>query len=208
MAEELDSTQKPKKVELIKHVRNDHDPQEGKSGSGGEHGERRKVVVVKKKSTLPVAPGGVKKIQPKVVVVPAQMETGNEKEGAPPVSEPAGTKENSLPPGGVTKNIPPARSEDMRIAAFPNTQRPAVAVGRVGGRPVGPRPPRDEGNRPPFPNQRTPGGPGRTGGRTIGPRPGDNRAGFQGGPRQFGSGAPSRQGGPRPAGGPGRPGGF
>ncbi|MDR2758809.1 MAG: translation initiation factor IF-2 N-terminal domain-containing protein, partial [Spirochaetaceae bacterium] len=209
MAEELDSTQKPKKVELIKHVR-DHDAQEGKSGSGGEPGERRKVVVVKKKNAAPVVSGPAKKIQPKVVVIPAQVETGNEKENTLPVSEPAANKENSLPAGGVTKNIAPVRSEDIQIASFPNTQRPAVAVGRVGGRPVGPRPPRDEGNRPPFPNQRSPGGPGRPGGRPMGPRPGggDNRSGFQGGPRQFGSGAPFRQGGNRPAGGPGRPGGF
>ncbi|MDR2631186.1 MAG: translation initiation factor IF-2 [Spirochaetaceae bacterium] len=210
MAEELDSTQKLKKVELIKHVRSDHDPQEGKGSSGGEPGERRKVVVVKKKSAPLAAPGAAKKIQPKIVVVPTSVEPGPEKESAPPVSETGGTKENALSPEGAVKNISPARSEDPQITSFPNTQRPAVAVGRVGGRPVGPRPPRDEGPRPPFSNQRSPSGPGRPGGRPPGLRPGggDNRPGFQGGYRQFGSGAPSRQGGNRPGGGPGRPGGF
>jgi translation initiation factor IF-2 len=208
MAEELDNTQKPIKVELIKHVKNDHDVQDGKGGLGGE---RRKVVVVKKKNVPAVAvmPVSTKKIPPKVVVVSTPGETGNEKETPPVISEPGQVKEHPSVPGGTIKKTTPERTEDIQIASFPNTQRPAVAVGRVGGRQVGPRPPREEGNnRSPYPNQRSPSGPGRPGGRPMGPRPGgDNRFGGPGGPRQFGSGATPRQGGNR-VGGPGRPGGF
>jgi translation initiation factor IF-2 len=222
MAEELDSTQKPKKVELIKRVKNSPETQDGKGDSGGERGERRKVIVVKKKpapAPAPVSvpgPGPVKKVPPKVVVVPVQGDAVPEKESSPPVSEPAVTRE--IPPAPEVKTPPPARSEDPPVAALPNTQRPAVVAGRVGGRQVGPRPPRrDDGNRPPFSNPRSPQGPGRPGGaRPPNARPGggDNRPGFQGGPRQFGNGAPPR--GPRPGGfsggfsggGQGRPGGF
>ncbi|MDR2363674.1 MAG: translation initiation factor IF-2 [Spirochaetaceae bacterium] len=209
MAEELDSTQKTKKVELIKHVKNDHESQDGKSVPGGaEHGERRKVIVVKKKNipAAVVVPGTTKKPQPKVVVVPTQGDTGHEKEHP----RPAVTGENPPPPEGGIKAAPAMRGEEPQIAAFPNTQRPAVAVGRVGGRQVGPRPPREEGGRPPFSNQRGPGGPARAGGRAPGPRSGggDNRPGGQGGSRPFGGGFSPRQGGSRPGGGPGRPGGF
>jgi translation initiation factor IF-2 len=72
MAEDLENTQKPK-AELIKHVQNERELPAGgnAAASGPEHGERRKVIVVKKKpsqaSSVPV-PGAVKKPQPRVVV--------------------------------------------------------------------------------------------------------------------------------------------
>ncbi|MDR1108780.1 MAG: translation initiation factor IF-2 [Spirochaetaceae bacterium] len=212
MAEELDNTQKSKRVELIKRVKNGLESQEGKGDSGGERGERRKVVVVKKKPTpAAAAPVPVKKAPPKVVAVPVQGDAAPAKESPPPVSEPAVVRET--PPVPEVKAPPPARTEDPPVAAFPNVQRPAVAVGRVGGRQVGPRPRREDGGRPPFSNQRSPQqGQNRPGGRPPNARPGgsfspDNRPGFQGGPpRQFGSGGPPR--GNRPGGGPGRPGGF
>jgi len=104
MAEELDGTQKPK-VELIKHpkapnVQPEQDQARvsgtsvvsGQSGETAEHGEKKKVVVVKKK-TPPLsggqfgesqgsphegAPNLAKRPQPKVVVVPSAAQQGKE----------------------------------------------------------------------------------------------------------------------------------
>ncbi|MDR2029781.1 MAG: translation initiation factor IF-2 [Treponema sp.] len=243
MAEELDATQKPK-VELIKHAKTEHEPSEGgvKNAVALEHGERRKVVVVKKKpaASSGSAPGAVKKPQPKVVVTsrggeadaPAQQSRGASgvtsgvaeearetrpdegKTPAAPVSDAPGT-----PKAASTASPAPAaegRGDENRAVSFPNTQRPAAAAGRVGGRPVGPRLPREEGsyNRAPgsFPNtQRPAGAAGRVGGRPVGPR-GPSEGGVrQGPPRPYGGPGFSPRPGSRPGGftqGGGRPGGF
>jgi translation initiation factor IF-2 len=193
MAEELD-TQKPK-VELIKRAKEPESPEDGvKSAPVPDHGERRKVIVVKKKPSgrteLP------KKAQPKVVVAEAPKQAVSKEEVPPP-------KEKS-------------REPERQVSSLANIQRPAAAAGRVGGRPVGPRPPRNE---PPF-TQRPAGAAGRVGGRPVGAyplgggegRPGNRPAGGGfGGPSRFsrpgnrpaggGFGGPPR--GPRP-GGPGR----
>ncbi|MDR3160468.1 MAG: translation initiation factor IF-2 [Spirochaetaceae bacterium] len=205
MAEELDNTQKTKVPELIKHAKHEQ--------SGTDRNERRKVVVVKKKTSAPPQ-GGPRKPQPKIQTVPPRGEEPKEREQEqiPPAAEAAEVKE--APPGPPPK--PPA--EKSRVASLPNTQRPAAAAGRVGGRPVGPRPPREDfqgkgGGG--YPNtHRPPAFAGRPGGRPMGPRPaGEGRPGGPGGGRPFGNNA----GGPRPGGGrpgpgfkPGgpRPGGF
>ena len=91
MAEETDNTQKPK-AELIKRApssaatnaaeNSDHESADGAVKTGSEPGERRKVIVVKKKPpaatsatatsapAAPAAPAGTVKrvVQPKVVV--------------------------------------------------------------------------------------------------------------------------------------------
>jgi translation initiation factor IF-2 len=180
MAEELD-TQKPK-VELIKHVKSEHDQHEhdqpvkneapeGKNAPAPEHGERRKVIVVKKK--VPAAPEAPRKIQPKVVVAAGES-----------------PKQNAA-------KEPKERTPESRVSSI-TSQRPAVAAGRVGGRPVGPR---YSGNEP-FP-QRPAGAAGRVGGRPVGRGP-DNRPPNSFRPHSEGNRPP---GGNRPA-GPGRPGGF
>ena len=66
MAEEIDNTKKPK-AELIKHIPSDSD--EGAGKGVAEPGERRKVIVVKKKP-VSGAPGQpvAKKVQPRIVV--------------------------------------------------------------------------------------------------------------------------------------------
>jgi translation initiation factor IF-2 len=190
MAEDLDTTQKPK-AELIKRAQNEPEPAEAKGAAGPEHAERRKVIVVKKKPPVPAPPPGpAKKAQPKVVVS-SRPETPRAKTGEGASPEP--------------EKKAPGRDE-KQVASFPVTQRPAAAAGRVGGKFVG-RPPRDEGNRssPPF-TPRPAGAAGRVGGRPVGPhadsgRPGGGRPGFNPGGRPgFGPG------GNRP-GGPGRPGG-
>jgi translation initiation factor IF-2 len=106
----------------------------------------------------------------------------------------------------------PAKTETRRriqgdqVSAYPFTQRPAAAAGRVGGRLVGKPPSREDGPRPGFQGRGAP--TARTGGRP-GPRPeGQGQRPFTqggGGFRREGSGF----GGPRPGGRPlpgGRPG--
>ncbi|MDR1239789.1 MAG: translation initiation factor IF-2 [Treponema sp.] len=197
MAEELDSTQKPR-AELIKRTQNEHEPPEGGGkGASAEHSERRKVIVVKKKAPAQTASpqGPAKKVQPKVVVS-SRPDAPRAKTG----DAPRPTEQKSAP-----------GRENGQISSFPVTQRPAAAAGRVGGKFVG-RSPRDEVPRS-APSGSFSGRPvgtaGRVGGRPAGPhgdsgRPGGSgRPGF-GGPRPGGPGRPGF-GGPRP-GGPGRPG--
>ncbi|MDR3334559.1 MAG: translation initiation factor IF-2 [Treponema sp.] len=267
MAEELDSTQKPK-AELIKRVQNEHEVPEGKGKNTppSERGERRRVVIKTKKPSAPTASGQVKKTPPKVVAhgETAVSDTPGAKGKSGGSSDQSAPKKprdvNSVPaPGGASKNLSskegaakdappkdgfpkeaapkeprdikpldarqrlPEPRKEQKVVSFPVTQRPAAAAGRVGGKLVGPRHPREEGPRggqAPFPHR--PAGPGvRPGGaRPPGPRnneggnnrPAGNRFhGGQGGPpRQNRPGAPGpRQGGfggPRP-GAPGRPGG-
>jgi translation initiation factor IF-2 len=219
MAEELDTTQKPK-VELIKHAKNEHDSSEigGKGNPGQEHSEqRRKVVVVKKKAPVPAAPvlGAVKKTQPKIVV--ASRSVPPEGEAVPVVPVQKAKAEETGPavqgtPGPAEKESKPAvpeeRKEENRVSSMPNTQRPIAAAGRVGGRPVGPRPFREEGsqNSPgsPFP-QRPVGAAGRVGGRPVGPRPGPEGGSSNSGPRPSFPGGAGASGGQRPfAGGGGQ----
>jgi translation initiation factor IF-2 len=201
MAEELD-TQKPK-VELIKRPKNDRESSdEGAKASPPEHGERRKVIVVKKKtpSSGPIqrpavqspAAGPVKKVTPRVLVSP-QVEVPRE---APKQPQEEAVKETP---------VPESRTGDRPPVSLFTTQRPAAAAGRVGGRFVGPRPPREEG-RAPYP-PRSPNTAGRVGPRPPGRSYEGNRPG--GPPRPYGDGQRSRPGtGGRPPGfgGP-RPGG-
>jgi translation initiation factor IF-2 len=212
MAEETDSTQKPK-AELIKHAQSEHDSSEGSGKTAGEHGERRKVIVVKKKSPPSAAAGTVtRKVQPKVVVSGSPSSpagtTGQAGDRPPPKEEPRKQAGEA-----------PAAPKERPSGSFTFTERPAAVAGKVGGKLVGRR--NDDGfrsggqapfaqrpsgaagragGRPPYPDARGPGRPGGFGGGA--PRPG-NRPGF--GPRPGGAG-PGRPGGfgPRP-GGPGRP---
>ncbi|TCW61378.1 translation initiation factor IF-2 [Treponema sp. J25] len=130
MAEEFDTTNKPK-VELIKHAKSAASPEGNPSPKEGssEGSEKRKVVVVKKKTppsgaSQPGAAGSAqgsadaggtvsKKPQPKVVVHTTAQEKG---EGA------------SSQDSGDTKKT---------VSVLPVQQRPAVAAGVVGGKPVG-----------------------------------------------------------------------
>jgi translation initiation factor IF-2 len=235
MAEELDNIQKPK-VELIKRQKPDHEAQGEKPVPSP--GAVKKVIVVKKKPVSPPvvpAPEPVKKIQPKIVVAAKPGSAGAEPSNeTPPANETPFAKEPGTPPepaaGGTGAAKPiEIRAGDRQVVSIPITQRPTGAAGRVGGRPVGPRPPRIEagtnrgdrphtqGSSPPF--QRFAGGPGRVrpgNGAPIGNRfgTGERPGGNRGGPgfRPFtGPGGP-RQGGP--GGRPGmpssnnRPGGF
>ncbi|MDR2740298.1 MAG: translation initiation factor IF-2 [Treponema sp.] len=210
MAEELDTTQKPK-VELIKRQKSEREspvlpaqlPAEAKGGSSQEHGDqRRKVVVIKKKVAVPVAPASVKKAQPKIVVTPQGGLRSAVTEAKAPAAD---TAAQEFPP---PKN--PAGEEkagESRVSFLPNTQRPVAAAGRVGGRLVGPRPFREDEaqNKPGSPfTPRPVGAAGRVGGRPVGNRPGPE------GPRPFTGSPRPYTGAQRPYGGPGgpRPGGF
>ncbi|MDR2901222.1 MAG: translation initiation factor IF-2 [Treponema sp.] len=236
MAEEFDNTQKPK-VELIKHTKTTAD---GADHSGTDKSEeRRKVVVVKKKApSQGVAPQGtssqapVKKAQPKVVAVSTQpVEQPQVKSEAKSPSELVEKKPvgNEVSNAQKTPELKP--SDTNKVSAMPNTQRPAAAAGRVGGRPVGPR---HDGPRPDGQNrgtgqgfqQRPQGAAGYVGGRPVGPRPqgnsdgggynnrnqgGGGRPGFGGQGRPYngqgGQGQGFRPNGPG-QGGQGRPGGY
>ncbi|MCL2319083.1 MAG: translation initiation factor IF-2 [Treponema sp.] len=247
MAEETDNTQRPK-AELIKRAvsspaelrsasergsaserssaseSGEHGNADGaKTAAGTEHGERRKVIVVKKKPPAPAAPAapaappaGTVKRQPKVVVARGTSQEGEsvseavpekEKIETPPKENEAGIKKDKVPPPNKVpegKTGKPAGSSE-EPSSFPVTQRPVAAAGRVGGRYVGPRPSHEEsvrGNN--HMGQRPAGAAGRVGGRPVGTRgPGD-----QGGPRPGGFGQQRQFNGPgRGPGGP-RPGGF
>jgi translation initiation factor IF-2 len=217
MAEELDTTQKPK-VELIKHQKSEQEssvppaqlPAEGaaKGASSQEPGDqRRKVVVVKKKVAVSVTPASVKKAQPKIVVTP--LGSRSAATGTKAADTAAQEFSPSKPPSGGEK------AEESRVSSLPNTQRPMAAAGRVGGRLVGNRPFRDDDaqNKPATPfTPRPAGAAGRVGGRPVGNRPGPEGGGrpYTGGFRPY-TGTQRPYGGPRPGGfnqgGP-RPGGF
>ncbi|MDR2477518.1 MAG: translation initiation factor IF-2, partial [Treponema sp.] len=216
MAEEIDNTKKPK-AELIKHIPNDSD--EGAGKGVAEPGERRKVIVVKKKpvSGAPVQPAA-KKVQPRIVV---SSHTGSQADAAsqngenaaaakpgqntvpgsvPPEAKKTGA-EDTASPGPVKQETAPAAAPVSTgpVTAFPFTQRPAAAAGRVGGKLVGRRP-ADEG-RPH--SGRGPSGSGSfsqrpSGGGRPGGRPPHTDTGRPGQPRFAGNGAPRPGGGNRP----------
>ncbi|MDR2134224.1 MAG: translation initiation factor IF-2 N-terminal domain-containing protein, partial [Treponema sp.] len=209
MAEETDNTQKPK-AELIKKAQSDHDNADGSGkNAASEHGERRKVIVVKKKpaSGAP-AQSAAKKPQPKIVVS-SHPSAEAEKPAANRVAAPEfRKKKDEAPekPAGVQRK----NHENPPKAPFAFTQRPAVAAGRVGGKFVGRRDEPYRGGAQGPVTQRPAGAAGRVGGRPVHsdsgrpPRPfSQTRPGAAGGKPGFG---PSRPGGPR-TGAPGR-GGF
>ncbi|MDR0720351.1 MAG: translation initiation factor IF-2 N-terminal domain-containing protein, partial [Treponema sp.] len=222
MAEEKETPPKPI-IELIKKAQIEHESPESKDGAVRDHTEKRKVIVVKKKapSSQPAGPVAVvKKTPPKIVV--ARPTEGEPPAASAPVSPvvlpqkkeaeltPARPGDTVLPPeeskapASAETPAPPAREEKAPAPMIsPLHQRPAAVAGKVGGRYIGPRPPRDDNNRggPPF-AQRPSGAVGRAGGHPAGPRPqGGFRPGAPGGP-----GGGNRPGFvPRP-GGPGRPG--
>lgn len=225
MAEELDVTQKPK-VELIKHQKsanNQSDQNQKKSvatplgseqvdGNSPEHGEKKKVVVVKKKVPIPAsqnsgakpassedAPVIAKKPQPKVVVVPSPTPQGKDqaseavlstvpdneqqqsvqKSPAKPVEEhkepvtKTAEEQTSKANQDTEPSVTPKPQANKPVSGMPNTQRPAVAAGRVGGRPVGVQNTMNRGasgsrsGANPFP-QRPASVAGRVGGRPVG----------------------------------------
>jgi translation initiation factor IF-2 len=174
MAEELDN--KPK-VELIKHAKSDGEaaPKPGTP----EQGERRKVVVVKKKT-----PGTVKKtVQPKIVSVQVQE---------PKAKSPNDQDEPRETPEAKT-------TEEKAEWSMPVTQRPTGAAGRVGGRPVG--------GTAVF-TQRPAGAAGWVGGRLVGNRSGEKSPASGAHPPFSRPGAPGPRpgGGFVPRGRPGSPG--
>ncbi|MCL2608641.1 MAG: translation initiation factor IF-2 [Treponema sp.] len=236
MAEETDKTQP--KAELIKRA--PEAPAEGKgAGSvpkgGAEAGERRKVVVVKKKPAPQTGSGPSTARKPKIVVsgqgtkglprrddadTPGGWSGGRPDRGGESPAESAPGTEVSRERPGPTESAPLPESSQSEAPkpAFPFAQRPAVVAGRVGGRFVNRRP--DGGRRP----EDRPGD-----NRQGDDRPGDDRrpprrpggggyqgTGYQGGQQNSGGSfdrRPSSDQGSRPPGrfGPpsgNRPGGF
>ena len=227
MAEETDNTQKPK-TELIKRAPSssvegsEHENTEAASRAGPEQGERRKVIVVKKKPAAQGQAGAVKRVQPKVVV-----SRGSSAEGEKVSEAVKGKVELQEKRDEPVKDKTSAKAgKKEEIVSFPVTQRPVAAAGRVGGKYVGPRPsheesvrggPREHSSGPAVrPGPRQPGrgeqskpgpfGPHGRGSGGQGRAPGAQRpAGFGGAPRPFGG--PGR--GPAgPGRGAPRPGGF
>ena len=212
MAEENDNTRKPK-AELIKRAPSSptasvsNESTDGAVKTGPEHGERRKVIVVKKKSSpavTPSAPAGTAKRVPVVVARPQEGEAEPvakakaESEAETPAEKVQGVSHDSQ----AEQSASPLAKQEQK--SFAISQRPQAAAGRVGGKYVGPRPVHQEETvrRLPTQSPRPPGAAGRVGGRPVGSRPtGENRSGG------FGQGrpatAPGRTGpGRGPAGGP------
>ncbi|MDR1505708.1 MAG: translation initiation factor IF-2 [Treponema sp.] len=204
MAEELD---KKPKVELIKHTRSDTEkPRSGDSlkeesspravpadpqAKAPETGERRKVVIVKKKALSVSSTGGKKPGQTKVVSVQVQealkpaAQTGSPDEG----KADEGEKNEKTPAALGTRPVRPPDEKPF----FPTTQRPSGAAGRVGGRPVG-------NDASPF-AQRPSGAAGRVGGRFVGTRSGERPQGnrpYTGGTSGGYRGPAPRPGSPSP----------
>ncbi|MDR0709123.1 MAG: translation initiation factor IF-2 [Spirochaetaceae bacterium] len=219
MAEELDSAQKPK-VELIKRPKGEGESSGGgkniDGGNGKNTAERpRKVIVVKKKAPAASAAGSVKKPQPRVVITKSDAaglpqgaanrdSVSRETAKTAVEGQDAAVKTDSAPAvdAGIRQTKPaeeggaPQRSGERKAVSLPNTQRPALAAGKVRGRLVGSRPAREDGGKgAAIFTQRPAAAAGRVGGRPVGNRTG-NEGGF---PGRFGD---------RTSGGPGRPGGF
>jgi translation initiation factor IF-2 len=220
MAEELDNTQKPK-VELIKHTKTENGAADNPGTDKSE--ERRKVVVVKKKTppqgsapqgTSPQSTSSApaKKPQPRVVAVSSQStesSPGNTEAKAPSVNASVSAPVEKKPLGNEvsdSQKAPESKPSENKVSSMPNTQRPAAAAGRVGGRPVGPR---HDGPRPDGQNrgqgqgfqQRPQGAAGFVGGRPVGPRQNSGEGGGYNN-RNQGQGGGGRPGG---FGGQGRP---
>ncbi|MDR0525203.1 MAG: translation initiation factor IF-2 [Spirochaetaceae bacterium] len=227
MAEELDTTQKSKgSAELIKHGQNEQDNAEGGS-------KKRKKIVVKRKPEVPDPPQGSPPPAPKKPQDKAASEGQKDKSpGTPNLDgnvhkEPAqnslektgkfsSQKESGKDPSSDPKEKKPQEKPPTPgprgVSTFPATPRPNAAAGRVGGKLVGPRRPRDEagpnrssgaGNRtaaapPPSvtPVPSVPGGNAPPGGLPFRPRP-HSVAGRVGGKpmgHPQGSGYPNRSG--------------
>ena len=179
MAEEIDNTQQPK-AELIKRAPADSSGDKPPAKSG----ERHKIVLKKKPGGVVVPPSGGKKLQPKLVRSGHQDKDQDSSKAE--VSAHKDAADGSL-----------KGQEASPSTAFPFAQRPAVAVGRVGGKPVG----RKTGG-PPH-NKSAPGAhaekpAGRQGQSGFGPRPGGGRFGGPQGGQQSGGphGGAARTGGP------------
>ncbi len=213
MAEEFDTTQKPK-VELIKHPKAP-EAAEVAHPAEAEHAERRKVVVVKKRPPAPIAAspatGAVpaapaaqvaRKPQPKVVAVSSGAEAGTVAQPAA-ASEAAAPRESAAAQEVAPKASHPGERVEAPVPAADASAKPAEAPASAA--PVGPAPARPSA----MPGtQRPAAAAGRVGGRPVGPpvresvsesRPeGDSRP--EGPPRNDGPSRPSPV--TRPAGSP------
>ncbi|MDR2485231.1 MAG: translation initiation factor IF-2 [Treponema sp.] len=232
MAEELDSTQKPKGVaELIKHGQNEHEVSERgvKDPPPSEQGDRpTKKKVVVKKTSVPISGTAHqvnKKSQPKVVVRGEPVQNAPKGKFAGASGQGVAKETVSSRTAGFSKassSVSSASKESLKedkapeqpphppiprgVSSFPATPRPNAAAGRVGGKFVGPRHQRDEGsqNRPPLSpfRQRPNAAAGRVGGKFVGPRTGEG--GQHHNRSGPGGGRPfGGQGGSRPFGGQG-----
>jgi len=187
MAEDTDKNKKPK-AQLIKHPPNENEGSSGKNST--DQGERRKVKVVMKKPTAPIA----KKNPPKVIV------------SAPPGKSPYPKKTDSFSEKKTGDN-----TDTSRVSSFPIAQRPAAAAGRVGGKLVGNHGPSQRPPRPQQPrgNKGNEGGHSGGGNRSFGQRPGGGQGSGGHGqrppftPKPGGGGKPGFGGFNRPAGGQG-----
>ncbi|MDR1325158.1 MAG: translation initiation factor IF-2 [Treponema sp.] len=209
-----------------------------------DHSERRKVIVVKKKPARKAQPKVVvNRSAPTLGGEHTAAKPAEERGGTPSLTERHDTEvrqkeQASAEPSSSAGEQPPKIPAEAKpttqqteakppeagqptvtkpgVTSFPLTRRPQVAVGRVGGKFVGPRPPGDNSasrnsngahsSPSPFP-QRPASAMGRVGGRPVGRRDdrgGDNRPGQQSGGGRWSG--PDRSGAPRPA-GP-RPGGV
>jgi len=219
MTDETDKTQKPK-AELIKHTQADSVDGKGRPEGVPESGERRKVIVVKKKPAAQVTPGAggtvARKLQPKAAQpkIVVSSHSGSKGSGAAPKdTPPASEPENA---SAVAPRENPSEAVDSKASAVV-ARTPSVSPRQP---PDGDKAHPPAGSSTPFPFAQRPAVvAGRVGGRLVGRRPhDDNRPppqGRPGGPqgnfpdRSPGGGSFDR--GPRPPGRPGfvpRPGGH
>ncbi|MDR0312993.1 MAG: translation initiation factor IF-2 [Treponema sp.] len=144
-------------------------PETVKPSASPEHGERRKVIVVKKKTSSGAPATAVphagtsakapKKVQPKVITakVPGTEDAPSTEAKTPEnVQTPApatGKKQDEKHetsrhqdqvPGEKHQTVSENPKEGNEASSFTISQRPAAVAGKVGGKFVGPRPPRTE----------------------------------------------------------------
>jgi len=169
MAEETENTQKPK-AELIKHTQADNSSAKAPAGTGGaaasaasaggaasggsiESPERRKVIVVKRKPAASGggAPGGAAEqggqtaaaARKKVIISSHPKDETTDAAEKQAASRDVQTSEIPSQTDGSKPHdtAPSAQGTSGSVSIpFPITQRPAVAVGRVGGKQVGRKP--------------------------------------------------------------------
>ena len=192
MAAETDKTKKPK-AELIKHTQVDQKKDKGLQSGSQEPGERRKVIVVKKKTSQPAsgpeAVSAPRKLTPKVVSTGTQALNPALQAEAKTIKELPLEKEDAKPADGINETKP---------VPFTFAKRPAVVAGKVGGRSADKKPytdnrsghkgtgqgafrPHGRGGKPGQANFSSPQRPGHTQGRT-GHSPGHHGPGRTGKP--------------------------
>ncbi|MCL2382409.1 MAG: translation initiation factor IF-2 [Treponema sp.] len=222
MAEETDNAQRPK-AELIKRTAGspagarppaeggEHENADGTAKTGAEHGERRKVIVVKKK--LPASPvppaapsAAVKRVLPKAVSAkgtqegPSDAATGGEPQPPQPAASAPAASIPAAPAPAASMSAAPAPAASVPEDA--NASPPAGGAEKESASPQAQAPQRKDEPGAFSITQRPVAAAGKVGGKYVGPRPPHEGPSRSMGGGQRPPGVAGRMGGGRPPGPP------